>query len=152
MRMLYGAILAASLLLIVSRAHAVCDVGATGVDFGDYDVYSSNPTDSTGTIVVVCNERSAIRVTIEIGPSPNSGGFSPRQMRQQAGTDLLEYNLYTRASRDRIWGDGTSGTYTVSRRVRRGRPWRRTVFGRIPAGQDVSQGLYGESLTVTITW
>ncbi len=134
------------------RAFAACNVSTTSVNFGNYDVFSAVPLDTTGTITVACDERPLPRVTIAIGPSPNSGGFDPRMMKLTTGSDLLNYNFYINRNRTRIWGDGSGNTFTRSRRVRRNRPWVRNVYGRIPPGQDVSAGLYADTLTVTITW
>jgi len=87
-----------------------------------------------------------------IGRSSNSGVFNPRQMKLATGTDLMNYNLFNNNARTRIWGDGTGGTFTTTRTVRRNRPVTLTVYGRITAGQDVSIGTYSDTLVVTITW
>lgn len=129
---------------------AACNVSTTSVNFGSYDVFSASPLDATGSITVTCNQRT--RVTIAIGPSPNSGGFDPRMMKLTTGSDLFEYNLYVDSNRTQIWGDGSGNTYTNSRRVRRNRPWVNIVYSRIPPLQDVSAGIYNETLTVAITW
>lgn len=142
---------AACICLVWSiRADAACFVSATNVSFGSYDVFVAVPLDSTGTVTVSCDSRTD--VTVSIGPSGTSGGFNPRQIGRVSGSDRLNYNLFTTASRTVIWGDGTAGTSTVLiSNVRRGRPETRTIYGRIPAGQDVSVGSYSDSLTVTIT-
>ena len=127
-----------------------CWVSTTSVNFGSYNVLSATPTDSTGTVSVYCNQENFI--TVSIGPSANSGGFKPRQMRLTTGNDLMNYNLYRDTTRTQIWGDGTGGNFTVSGIVPRSNTLYQTVFGRIPAGQDISAGLYMETLTVTITW
>ena len=131
---------------------AACTVSTTPVNFASYDVFSTVPLDTTGTITVDCNESPPPTVIIAIGSSPNSGGFNPRKMILSGGSDLLIYNFYTDSNRTRIWGDGSGNTYTLSNRVRRNRPWVSTVYGRIPPGQDVSVDNYNETLTVTITW
>jgi spore coat protein U-like protein len=127
-----------------------CWVSTTSVNFGSYDVFSATPADSTGTVSVYCNQENF--VTASIGPSPNSGGFNPRQMRLATGTDLMNYNLYRDTTRTQIWGDGTGGSFLVSGTVTRRGTEIYTVYGRIPPGQDISAGLYMETLTVTLTW
>lgn len=82
-----------------------CNVNATGVAFGSYDVFSNLPTDATGTISVDCNipsqnPHAPLSVTISLSPG-NSGSFAPRSM-QSAGADTLNYNLYTDASMSAI--------------------------------------------------
>jgi len=127
-----------------------CTVSTNPVSFGSYDVFSPSPTDASGTITFTCNTNE--RVTVSIGQSPNSGGFHPRKMRLSGGTDQLDYNLYTDAACTSVWGDGTSGTDTITRRVQKNQPNTLTVYGRIHPRQDVSWGSYTETLTVTITW
>ena len=139
-------------LCLTDMVFAACNISTTPVTFVNYDVFSTVPLDTTGTITVNCNESPPPTVTIAIGSSPNSGGFNPRKMRLSGGGDLLEYNFYTDNNRTKIWGDGSGNTYTLTNRVRRNRPWVSTVYGRIPPGQDVSVGSYNETLTITITW
>jgi spore coat protein U-like protein len=141
---------ACTILCCADAALAACTVSTTNVNFGNYDVFSATPRDSTGMISVFCNARTTI--TAAIGPSPNSGGFSPRQMKLTTGTDLLNYNLYRNSTRTQIWGDGTGGTYTLSWTVSRNKTVSRTVYGRILPLQDVPAGNYNETLTVTITY
>jgi spore coat protein U-like protein len=105
---------------------------------------------STGTITIDCNESQ--HVVIGIGPSPNSGGFTPRQMLQTSGGSLLDYNLYTASDMTIIWGDGTQGSSTIFVNVKKNKPQDTLVYGQIPAGQDVSVGSYSESLLVTVNF
>jgi spore coat protein U-like protein len=133
-------------------AQTACSVSTTGINYGSYDVFGTTPVDSTGTITVSCDESPPPTVIIAVGPSPNSGGFFPRQMKHLQRPDLLNYNLFTDATRAVVWGDGTQGTSTASDKVHKNRPWLMTIYGRIPAGQDVSSGSYQEVVTVTINW
>jgi len=122
----------------------------TSVNFGTYDIFSPAPTDSTGAVSIYCNQENFI--TISIGRSANSGSFNPRQMRLSTGTDLMDYNLYRDVSGSQIWGDGTGGAFIVSGAVARKGTANFIIYGRIPAGQDISAGIYMDTLTVTLTW
>jgi spore coat protein U-like protein len=122
-----------------------------GINFGNYDIFSTTPVDATGTIQILC-DRTQPSVEIDIGPSPNSGGFNPRQMKHSSLNYLFKYNLYTDAGMSVIWGDGAGGTSTVHQKTTKNVPLNVTIYGRIPAGQDVYVGSYGETLTVTIIW
>jgi len=127
-------------------------VSTTGVSFGAYDVFVSAPLDSMGAVTVACDQAPPVDVVIAIGPSGTSGGFIPRQMRSASSPDRLNYNLFVNAGRSTVWGDGAPGTSTVFlKNVKKNRPTVTTIYGRIPAGQDVSVGSYSDSLTVTIT-
>ena len=139
-------------LFLAGEAGAACTVSATGVNFGAYDVFVANPLDSTGTVTVTCDQAPPPDVVISIGPSGTSGAFIPRQMRSASTPDRLNYNLFTNAGRSSVWGDGAPGTSTVFlKNVKKNRPAVTTIYGRIPAGQNVSVGTYSDSLTVTIT-
>lgn len=138
------------LLAVLSGANAwgACTLATTGVNFGAYDVFNLVDTDSTGTITVNCTTRTM--VTAIIGPSTASGVMAPRQMRHATGVEVLGYNLFTQANRQNVWGDGTVGTKDQKQNVRPNRPWVATVFARVFAGQDVTSGLYDDTVTVTI--
>ncbi|MDP3297325.1 MAG: spore coat U domain-containing protein [Thermodesulfovibrionia bacterium] len=114
-------------LCLTDMLFAACNISTTTVTFVSYDVFSTVPLDTTGTITVDCNESPPPSVTIAIGSSPNSGGFNPRKMILSGGGDLLEYNFYTDNNRTKIWGDGRGNTYTMTNRVRKNRPWVSTV-------------------------
>lgn len=145
---------ACSFLLAVNSFAAPpgsCTVIPVGsISFGNYDVFSTVPLDSTGTIQITCDLTEAHTI-ISLGPSQN-GGFNPRRMKNSSSGDLLAYNLFTNAARTSIWGDGTGGTGTVTQRVFRNTPAIVTIYGRMAAGQNVRVGTYSETVTVTINW
>lgn len=130
----------------------VCTITPLGsLNFGIYDVFSTIPVDATGSIQILCDQTQP-HVIISIGPSQNSGGFNPRKMKKSSLGDFLSYNLYSDAGRTVTWGDGTGGTSAVTQKAFKNTPLVVTIFGRIPAGQDVYVGSYSETVTVTITW
>lgn len=137
---------------IACEANAACTVSTTSINFGNYDEGLTLPNDSTGTITVTCDEASPPNVTITISHSPNSGVFNPRRMKHFTIAEFLNYNLFTDASRTSIWGNGTQGTSTIIRKVTKGKSAIVTVYGRIPASQNVSAGQYSDNLTATIIW
>ena len=69
------------------------------------------------------------------------------------GADALRYNLCLDAACAEVWGDGTAGT---GRYVRSFPPdatvVQVTVYGQIPAGQDVAAGSYTDSVIATINF
>jgi spore coat protein U-like protein len=146
-----------SLAWPVNRAEAFkCDVTATGVNFGGYDVFSSVPRDSTGTITVTCNNpdntdkknpNEDIQVEISLSTG-NSGSFSPRQMQSATG-DALSYNLYATPF-STILGDGGGSSSVITGFVNKDMPWNVTIYGSIPARQNVRAGSYSDTITVTI--
>jgi spore coat protein U-like protein len=134
-----------------------CNVSATGLSFGSYDVFSPHPSDTTGSINVTCNPpsqnpKAPIAVTISLSPG-SSGSFGQRQMYPlSGGGGRLYYNLYTTASFSTIWGDGSGSSATLSNNVSRDNPWNATIYGRIAPGQDAPVGSYSDVITVRIDW
>jgi spore coat protein U-like protein len=136
------------------KSHAFnCRISTTPVNFFNYDVFSNAPTYSTGSVAVSCNnpDQHPLPVTIAIN-SGGSGNFNPRQMRPAAGGGRLNYYLFTNASRQTIWGDGTGGTSTVKKIVTRSIPWNAIVYGTLPPRQNLRVGNYSDTLLVTVTW
>jgi spore coat protein U-like protein len=64
------------------------------------------------------------------------------------GTDLLRYRLYADPSRQVPWGNGTA----APARTASGPDADLTVYGRIPAGQNVGAGTYSDVVTVQLSF
>jgi len=157
--------LAAVVLFACSGRPAVaavdCSVSATGVAFGIYDPFAATPDDSVGTVSVTCRhvpptraERINYTVTLSAG---SSGTYSQRRM--AAGTTLLGYNLYADGARSQVWADGSSATVMLTGNMVVGpgvgngtRTATHTIYGRIPALQDVAPGSYTDSIVVTLSY
>ena len=142
------------LLLVSVDAQAFhCSVTTTPVSFGNYDVFASAPSDTTGMISLSCNnpEKKAMPVTIAINRG-NSGSFNPRQMLLAGGSDRMNYYLFLDPSRTTIWGDGSGGTSTVFRTIDKTTPLNVPIYGRVPARQNLRAGSYRDSLVVSVYW
>lgn len=127
-------------------AHAAgCTVTTSGLNFGSYDVFSSINDDITATIDVNCPSGTGYSIWLSSG----SGSFASRALTN--GPYVLGYNLYLDPTRLTIWGDGSSGTGTVSG-TGAGANVGTPVYGRIPAGQNAAVGSYADVITVTVTF
>src|ERR1700722_18686351 len=94
----------------IPTAHAAaCTVSTSGLNFGNYDVFSSLNDDVTGTINVNCPSGTNYSIWLSSG---TSGTYSSRSMTN--GPNILSYNLFTDPTRLTIWGDGSAGTGTFS--------------------------------------
>lgn len=134
-----------------------CSVATGNVSFGTYDVFSLINLDSTGAVLVTCSRAGSApnsTLSIAIGPSASSGSIASRRMQTGGGKDFLGYNLFRDAARTSVWGD-RSGVDTFVQAIsvpnNRSVQVSATIFGRIPAGQDVRMGIYADSVTVTVT-
>jgi spore coat protein U-like protein len=140
-------LLAAGALGAATTAEAACTISTTAVNFGSYNVFSASPNDATGQITFRCSPPLPPLVTIQLDKG-GASSFNPRQMRQ--GSEILNYNLYLDSTRSTIWGDGTGGSQAYTQSNPPASSQNANVYGRIPAGQDVSAGSYGATVTATI--
>jgi len=152
-------LLALSLALLAGHAMAAtCSVSTPGVAFGGYDVFAAGATTSSGSIKVSCSTTGELFVQVNYAVTLSTGSsnsFVQRTMKN--GADSLGYNLYTSNAYSTVWGDGTGSTATETGSFTL---WffsptgtaTLTVYGRVPALQDVSVGNYSDNVTATINW
>ena len=83
-----------------------CTTSATGLGFGNYTPGNGAVT-ANSTITVNCTK--ATGYTIWLNPGSTTGdAYTQRLMTSGAGT--LQYNLYTTAALNTVFGDGTGAT------------------------------------------
>jgi spore coat protein U-like protein len=123
-----------------------------GVSFGSYDVFGFSALDSTGNVTYRCTDVTEFdTITIDIS---QGGALSYAPRRMAAGTASLSYNLFLDAARTQVWGDGGGGE---TARYGPTTPPEATnvsvtVYGRVPARQDVAVGSYSDTVTVTLNY
>lgn len=142
---------------LASAQQALCSITSNpGMGFGLYDDSSASDTNSASTITVNCLRNGGPPnpdVTLTLGPSANSGLITTRQMK--SGANVMNYNLYRDSGRSQVWGQ-TPGvdamTITVTGIPNNGsKNATFTVYGRIPAQQNVGVGGYSDSVQMTIS-
>lgn len=154
---------AAGLMLFLAQSAAAavdCTASANGVAFGTYDPLAAAADDSTGTVTVSCSYSPPgansvnYAVTLSTG---RSGSFTQRYL--AAGASSLGYNVFSNAGRSQVWGDASLGSVVItgsftfgSGQGDRTRLRTHTIYGRIPALQDVPPGNYTDSVVVTLTF
>jgi spore coat protein U-like protein len=143
------AVLGAALLAGGGSASAQsCSITATAMSFGSYNVFSSTDLPSTSTVTYNCTNLFLDTVTVYLSKGSASSN-NPRQM--VSGANRLNYNLYMDAAHTHIWGDPNPNSYS------RFYLWSSpnvtlTVYGLIPALQDVAVGSYLDNVTATINF
>ncbi len=139
----------AGLTIASATQAATCNTSTSELVFGIYDTFSTLPTDSATDIAVQCDAEATYVVSLSAG----FGSSGERRMQGSTGGALL-YGLYTDPARLTAWGDGTEGTVTGSGSVAStpGAVTRHTVYGRIPARQNVRVGSYRDGVTITVSY
>ncbi len=141
-------------LSVTATVAATCSISTTALGFGAYDPVNANassPLDGTGTVVVTCTSGAPAAVTLGQGANANTGSTDAlplRRMKDAAGA-FLNYTLYQDTGHTTIWGNTalTSVAQTGS-----GTASSVTVYGRIPAGQNVGSGSYADTVVATVTF
>lgn len=151
-----------AVLLLAAAAPAgaavSCSVSATAVAFGVYNPFSAAPANSNGTVTASCTLLSGPTTTVSLQVSLGTGGsgsFSPRRM--TSGGQSLAYNLFWSTAYAQVWGDGTGGSFygVATLTVSALNPTQQatgTMYGQIPAGQDVGPGSYADTIVITLTY
>lgn len=148
-------------------ATAATDCFINAVATAAFGVYDGTQNDSaTTTISGFCRNSPPPGGGPTIAPMLMlSTGLAARYTQRQManGAHRLNYNLYSGVSRRVVWGDGTGGTVAVPAYAAgsisiNGNQTRAfdnpglTIYGRIPAGQEVAQGSYSDTITLTLTF
>jgi spore coat protein U-like protein len=142
-----------------AATHVRCTTSAGGLAFGVYNPLSAGGDASTESLTVTCNAHgngSATVSPIVTLSTGLSGSYGTRKM--FSGVNPLNYNIYLSTAYNQIVGDGTGGTAvgtTTPFVVVAGggsvtATW--TLYGLIPASQNVLPGSYSDLITVTVTY
>ena len=128
-----------------------CSVSATSFNFGNAlpNAVTSN-VDAQGSVRAMCGAGTPYTIALNAGGGAGAT-FAARRMRVQSGSATLAYSLYTDVARTTLWGDGSAGTSVVTSTAS-GTPQVIPVYGRIPGGQTVPNGLYFDTITVSLTF
>lgn len=126
------------------------------VAFGPYDGLSGAPVDTTLDLTITCSRDGGpqnTNLTVSLGLGNNGTSVTARRMTGPSG-DLLTYGLFRDVSRSSAWGytpamDTVSQTISVPNKGSASATF--SIFGRIPALQDVSAGSYSDRIQVTLT-
>lgn len=125
-----------------------CSVTANPLAFGSYNPTAATPLDATTTLSVLCTVGTSFTVGLNAGTAP-AATVTTRQMSN--GTNRLNYALYQEAGRTTNWGN-TPGTNTPAPTTAPIAASSLTVYGRVPAGQNVPAGNYTDTITVTVNY
>ncbi len=145
---------AASTTLVVSATvESTCAVSANPLSFGSYRPGQGGASANT-TLAVRCARGTPFTVALDAG----TGGSTVAQRVMTFGSYRLQYNLYTTAARNTVWGDGTRSSTTVSgmgHGMSIGQAIVETVYGQVPdiaGNQDLAPGLYTDTIRVTVSY
>lgn len=132
---------------VTATVSSACSVSAADLAFGTYNPLSPGATTATTTVTVQCTLLSAYTIGLNAGTGA-AATVSARKMTK--GADTLDYSLYQDAAHALVWGE-TIGTDTVAG-TGTGVAQVVTVYGQIPAGQNVNVGAYTDTIIVSVDY
>ena len=143
---------------LTAVVETVCKVESTSsIQFGSYDPVNINralPARAQGSISVQCSNGSTnVKVALSQGQNPIAGSNCAAPLRRMRSTqnNFLTYRIYQDNNESILWGcvDETSKTLpTFSSLSRITVP----TFGFVDAGQDIPQGVYSDTVEVSVTF
>jgi len=132
-----------------------CLINSPTLAFGAYDPIVTNlSTAATGTATATftCTEgASAVYVTANTGSNNAHASGTTRAM-AGTGSTYLSYELYTDAAHTVVWNTTNSGGPTFTPTFAASQTANATIYGQIPAGQNVTVSNYTDSITMTINF
>jgi spore coat protein U-like protein len=132
------------------QAKTSCTLDGGAVAFGLVDPTTGAAVDALGSLSISCNSNFSGVLSLDLGHGVQASYSQGRRMTAGNGATLI-YNLYANASRTRVLGDGTGGSYTLD--VSGHKSAIQTIWGRILGGQrKAPPGGYGDVVMVTLTY
>jgi len=132
---------------------ANCSISTAPLAFGAYDPAITNaaaPLDGTGTVTVTCTNGAAVSITLDQGANPEALSSDDTPLRQMTdGTQFLAYSLYQDSGHLTVWGNSLTSDLGHNGD---GAANDLTVYGRIPAGQNVAAGSFTDTVLATVTF
>jgi spore coat protein U-like protein len=148
-------------LAVSATVSQVCTITTAPVAFGAYDPIVTNNTavlNGTGGVTVTCT-KGASGVWVGLAAGGNSANAVGTTRAMNTGTNYLSYELYKDSGRSLVWGNttasgasGTGQTVTFSSGAGLTNPATMTVYGQVPAGQNVPAGSYGDTVVATVNY
>jgi spore coat protein U-like protein len=137
---------ATATLTVSANVISSCTVSNGTLAFGNYAPTGTGNVDQTGTFTVACTKGTG--ATVGLGDGDN---FSSGARRMKNGSEYLTYELYKESGHTNVWGNAGGALVTLAA-ASSNAAQTLTVYGRIPPGQDVSVGSFGDSVQITVTY
>jgi spore coat protein U-like protein len=126
-----------------------CNVSASDLDFGAYASDQGTPAQGQTTIQLQCSPGTVAELSLDAGAG-TGGNTSRRKLEHERGLGQLDYDLFQDPARAIHWGD-RSGVDTLEVEAT-GAPQTVPVYGKIPGGQRVRDGVYSDMITVRVVF
>lgn len=145
---------ATSTFRVTATLDPTCTIQTTPATFGHYNpltTHAATPLDITSSVTITCSKGMATTIGLDRGLHADYAQTTTRAMKHVSRNEYLSYDLYQDTVHTTLWG--TSGAHLVVPPVAPDtKPRTYWIFGRIPAGQDVSIGDYHDTIIAIVNF
>lgn len=127
---------------------SACQISTNAVNFPVYAPLGANlatPADAAGAVILTCTIGTG--GTLQLSAGNNAVDTQARL--SNAAASFLNYSLFQDSARTTPWNQSTTVTVTPATN---GNARAYTVYGRIPAGQNVASGAYTDVVVATLNF
>jgi spore coat protein U-like protein len=136
---------------VQAQVNANCNFTSSNtMDFLNYDPIAAGALGGTVGVTVRCTKGAAVSIGIDTGAHAGTVAGSTRAMQLGASTNRLGYDFYQDSLYATLWTTSGGGLYSYT--AVNNTPATVTIYGRVPAGQDVPAGLYQDTVIVTVNY
>ena len=103
----------AALLLPGAAKAQTCSISASDISFGNVDVLSNEPTESSGSVSIHCSGQAheIVRVCLSVGYPNGSQSSAPYRVAIGGGADVLNFQLYSDPAMRMVFGSWQYGGF-----------------------------------------
>ena len=127
-----------------------CQATAATLNFGTYQpigTHATTPLENQTTLAVYCTRKAVATISM----SPGSYALGAQRRMRSDGSDYLGYDLFSNLGMSSVWDSANTVSVTSSSKyipLGNGVP----LYGRVPAGQDVSAGSYQDTVQAVVNY
>ena len=126
-----------------------CTVGNVNAIAFTYDPISGSAAVATGTIDVTCTTGATWALDLDNGQNAGSPPPLSQHRAMISGSTLLGYDIYSDSGHATVWlsgsGKDVTGTGTGAAQTK-------TMYGQVPASQNVPAGTYTDTVVATVNF
>ena len=141
-----------------AHAAVTCNISQIDNFSALYDALGSTDYTSTGTFTVTCTRTASGDPTSIAFVTNTNNGLNPTGSNNRANLsgNFLRYDLFTSATYATNWttqsNKAITGTVTLGSGVPSTASTTKTYYSKITAGQSLAQGIYSDTITVSMTY
>jgi spore coat protein U-like protein len=128
-----------------------CTVGNVSAIAFTYDpivANASSPAVATGTVDVTCTSGASWSLDLDNGQNHSSATLSQNRA-MKSGTNFLSYDIYSDSGHSTVWLSGAGSDVTGTGN---GAAQTQTMYGQVPAAQNVPAGTYNDTVVATVNF